>query len=138
MANPERPPRVLIADDEADALMFMSMVLEGTADIVGEASDGVQAAQLAKSMDPDVAVLDLRMPGMGGLEAARAIKESKPLTQVLILTAYDDPSLEKMASKEGVYAYLIKGCSQELIRDMVGSAYRYKRSLELGGFDEPV
>lgn len=117
--------------------MFMTMVLEGTAEIVGEASDGVEAAQMAKTTAPDVALLDLRMPGMGGLEAARAIKETTPLTQVLILTAYDDPSLEQEASKEGVYAYLVKGCSQELIRDMIGSAYRYKRSLEISGFEPP-
>ncbi|MGH2556165.1 MAG: response regulator, partial [Actinomycetota bacterium] len=79
---------------------------------------------------PDVVLMDLRMPAMGGIEATRLIKEALPTTQVIILTVYEGPLPERSAEEVGAYAYLVKGCSPALIRDVIIQARNYKSGLE--------
>jgi DNA-binding NarL/FixJ family response regulator len=78
--------------------------------VVGEAADGLQAVARARELAPDVVVLDLRLPGLNGIQATRAIKRELPGTQVVIFTAYDDPGLARGAAQAGAFAYLVKGC----------------------------
>ena len=124
-------PGVLLVDDEARDRRLLGELLEseGLA-IVGEGSDGVQGVELARALAPDVVLMDLRMPRLGGFEATRMIKEEHPFTQVIILTAYEGPLPERSAEEAGAYAYLVKGCSIEFIRDVILQAWRYKAGLE--------
>ena len=118
-----RPPRVLIVDDEElirDALELL-LAAEGF-DVVASVGSGTEAVAGAREFDPDVVLTDLRMPGMGGIEAARRIRSDSPWTQVIILTAYDDPALSELASAERTYAYLVKGCPPSLVLETVHRA----------------
>ena len=128
------PAEVLLVDDNAEDRRRLAVLLqdEGIA-VVGEAGDGVEGVALAQDLKPDVILMDLRMPLMDGFEATRRILKVQPLVQVLILTVYDDPSLDRSASEAGAYAYLVKGCSVELIRDIVLQAAKFKRGLEAEG-----
>ena len=100
--------RVLIAEDETLIRMDLRAGLEAHGlEVCGEARDGDEAVELANRMRPDVIVLDVRMPGLDGLEAARQIQATRP-TPLLLLTAYDDPELVTRAIDAGVSAYLVK------------------------------
>jgi DNA-binding NarL/FixJ family response regulator len=103
--------RVLIADDDPMIRMALSEVLaaENDLDVVAVAEDAEQAVQLAARHDPDVAVLDVRMPGGGGTRAAREIRVRSPRTQLLAFSAYDDSGVATELKRLGVREYLIKG-----------------------------
>ena len=124
-------PRVLVVDDDAavrEALVDL-LVDEGM-DVVGAATHGAQAITMAADLAPDIVMMDLRMPGIDGIQATRAIKEEDPSVQVVILSAYDDAALTKGADEAGAYAYLVKGCSAALVRDVVTQAWNLKKGLE--------
>ena len=84
--------RVLLADDHALVREGTRRLLEAENDVevVAEAADGEEAVEAAKTLHPDIAIMDIAVPGMGGIEATRAIKECCPETAVLVLSAYDD------------------------------------------------
>lgn len=122
-------PRVIVVDDDPVLRRQLRGLLEDLGiEVVADAADGGAGVEAVVRLRPDVALLDLRMPGMDGLDAARAIREHAPGVQVLMLTAYDDPGLDREARAAGVYAYLVKGCSPMLIRDVVGFAAEHGRS----------
>lgn len=100
--------RVLIVEDEAlVSEMIKTMLEEAGYEIVGEASDGLEALQAVTTIKPDVVLMDVEMPNQDGLTAAKQIQEIAP-TPVVVLTAHDSESLVHQASKAGVGAYLIK------------------------------
>jgi DNA-binding NarL/FixJ family response regulator len=101
--------RVLLADDQELVRAGLRMVIADLPDleVVGEAATGAEAVQLAAELQPDVVLMDIRMPGMTGIEAARAIGGS---TRVLMLTTFDDD--------DNVYASLRAGASGFLVKDM--------------------
>jgi DNA-binding NarL/FixJ family response regulator len=104
-------PRVLIADDQSLVRIGFRMILaSGGIDVVGEASDGVEAVTMARELRPDVVLMDIRMPNMDGLEATRRILDKLPDTRVLMLTTFD---LDKY-----VYAALSAGASGFLLKDV--------------------
>jgi DNA-binding NarL/FixJ family response regulator len=113
------PLRVLIADDHPMFLTGLRAVLSDSDRIalVGEATDGQRAIDLAGELRPDVVVMDLHMPGTGGIEATRAIVEQHPDIAVLVLTmAHDDDSVFA-AVRAGARGYLLKGADgEELVR----------------------
>jgi CheY-like chemotaxis protein len=124
-------PGVVIVDDDPRERSLMAELLENEGLVVlGEGGDGLEAVELARELNPDVILMDLRMPGLGGFEATRLIKEDLPYTQVIILTAYEGPLPERSAEEVGAYAYLVKGCSVEFIREMTFQAWHYKAGLE--------
>jgi DNA-binding NarL/FixJ family response regulator len=126
-----RGPNTLIVDDEGGFRGALRELLEEEGIVVvGEAGDGLAAWGMAKDLVPDVVLMDLRMPTMGGIEATLLIKQALPNVQVVILTAYDDPSLNRSAEEVGAYAYLVKGCPGRLIRDVIVQAGRFKEDLE--------
>jgi two-component system, response regulator PdtaR len=107
------PIRVVIADDESIRLMSLKGELEALGlQVVGEAADGKQALDLVLKLRPDLAVLDIRMPVMDGLEAAKRIAEEYPIP-VIVLTAYSERTLAERAVEAGVSAYLMKPVSEE-------------------------
>lgn len=99
--------RVLIAEDESIIRLGLSRILEGAGHQVVAAPDGRTAVRLAARTGPDVAVLDIKMPGMDGLEAARTIHRRRPLP-IVLLTAYGDRELVEQAAGLPIMAYLIK------------------------------
>lgn len=109
------PIRVLLADDHAVVRKGIREFLEQDPllVIVAEADDGQQAVELYARERPDLAVLDLQMPRMGGLDALRSIRERFPLARILILTAFDDDPYVFAALKAGANGYLLKTASSE-------------------------
>lgn len=122
--------RVLIADDDDELREAIRGLLEDQGfQIVGEAVDGAEAVAKTVDLEPDVVLMDLRMPGVDGIEATRLIKDRMPLVQVVILSAYGDPGLVREAEGVGVYAYLVKGCPAQMIRQVLSSASSFKAGL---------
>jgi DNA-binding NarL/FixJ family response regulator len=113
--------------DDQDAIReaMAEMLIELGMAVVGTAGDGGQAVDLADASDADVVLMDLRMPGVDGLEATRLIKERRPLTQIIIYSAYDDPALHRGADEVGVFCYLVKGCRPQLVYEMLGMAWAH-------------
>jgi DNA-binding NarL/FixJ family response regulator len=103
--------QVLVADDDPLIRMALSEVLAAEADlnVVAIAKDAEEAVDLAVAHGPDVAVLDVRMPGGGGTHAAREIRLRSPRTQLLAFSAYDDSGAAEELLRLGVREYLIKG-----------------------------
>jgi two-component system, response regulator PdtaR len=100
--------RILIAEDEAIIRLDLREMLEEEGyDVVGEAGDGETALKLADDLRPDLAILDIKMPGMDGLTAAAKINEGE-MSAVLILTAFSQRDLVEQANKAGAMAYLVK------------------------------
>ena len=123
--------RVLIVeDDEGVRSGLRELLSEMGFDVVGEAENGSEGVEKAVVLDPDVVLMDLRMPVMGGLEAARRIRQRMPAVQVVILTIYDDPALKQDAVALGIYAFLVKGCSAQLIETVAQTATDVRRSME--------
>ena len=116
------PIRVVIADDHDLYRRGMQVVVEldGTARVVGEASNGVDAVEVCSRVQPEVVLMDVRMPGVGGIEACRRIREAVPSARILMLTMSDDESDLFEAIKAGASGYLLK----DLPGEEVASAIR--------------
>ncbi len=111
--------RVVLADDHAVVRKGIREFLEDEDDIevIAEAENGVQAVALAKEHQPDVLVLDIQMPKMTGIEAARHIKAANPHAHILVLTAYDDDPYIFAMLQAGANGYVLKNApSEELVR----------------------
>jgi DNA-binding NarL/FixJ family response regulator len=103
--------RVLLADDtpEIRRLIRVNLELDGRFDIVAEAADGAEAVNLARSLRPDVVVLDLAMPVMDGLQAMPLIFRASPRSKIVVLSAFDHSRMEARAREHGAHGYLEKG-----------------------------
>ncbi len=114
--------RIVIADDHELFRRGLRMVLEDEEDIevVGEAGDGEEAVEMVSDTVPDVVVMDVRMPGLSGIEATASIKEELPHTKILMLTISDEEDDLYEAIKAGANGYLLK----EISIDEIGSAVR--------------
>lgn len=105
--------KIVIADDEAIIRMDLKEMLETeNYEVIGEASDGQKAYDLLLELNPDLAILDINMPKMTGLEVARKIKEKKNIP-IVILTAYSQDSTVEEAVDLGIYAYMVKPIREE-------------------------
>ena len=113
--------RVLLADDDALLRAGVAVVL-GTADgieVIGEAADGLQAVALCRSLGPDVVVMDVRMPGIDGIEATRRIVAAGLPTRVLVLTTFHHDEYVWGALQAGASGFLLKRASPERLIDAV-------------------
>jgi DNA-binding NarL/FixJ family response regulator len=113
------PSRLVIADDHelARAGLLSLLAQERGLEVVGEAANGEQALALCARLRPDLVLMDVRMPGIDGLEATRAIKREFPGTDVIIITMHEDPDFLLEAVKAGAAGYVLKGATQpELVR----------------------
>jgi two-component system, response regulator PdtaR len=100
--------KILIAEDETIIrLDLRTMLDERGFDVVGEALDGAMAVELARTTKPDLAIMDVRMPVLDGIEAARTILAERPIP-IVMLTAYGHDELVARAAEVGVFAYLVK------------------------------
>jgi DNA-binding NarL/FixJ family response regulator len=117
---------VLLADDHTRLREALRDLLEETGfEVVGESGDGADAVAMARQLEPDIVVIDLRMPVLNGLDATRLIKDARPATQVVVLSAFESPELERQALDAGAYAYLDKGAlARRLHRVLLGAAVR--------------
>lgn len=106
---------VLVADDDRRFRQVLCAVLNSDPDIcvVGDASDGDEAVAKSLALVPNVVLLDVKMPGTGGIEAARAIKEALPTVKVLMLTASDEEDDLYKALQAGASGYLLRGTALE-------------------------
>jgi response regulator NasT len=123
-------PRLLVVDDHAmlrEALV--ELLVQAGFEVVGEAGDGTDAVALAKQLEPDVVLMDLRMPVLSGLDAAPLIKEACPATQVVLLSAFESPALEQQAEEAGCFAYLVKGGPPGTLRLVLHQAVASRRAL---------
>lgn len=116
--------RVVVADDHALLRAGTRQILDQAGDItvVGEAADGDEALVRCAALRPDVALVDIRMPGRGGLEVARALAEEHPEIAVVILSAYDDDGYVRAALRIGVAGYLLKTAAAADLVQAVRSA----------------
>lgn len=111
--------RVLLVDDQPLLRMGFRLILEGEQDIevVGEAGDGAQALRQAKACAPDVILMDVRMPGMDGIEATRKITQSGSCARIIILTTFDLDEYAFAGLRAGASAFLLKDVGpQELVQ----------------------
>jgi DNA-binding NarL/FixJ family response regulator len=107
--------RVLIADDHPFFRDGLRVLLEATPDteLVGEATDGEEAIALAATLQPDVILMDLRMPGMGGIEATRKILSESPHIGILVVTMVEEDDSVFAAMRAGARGYLLKGADKD-------------------------
>jgi AmiR/NasT family two-component response regulator len=102
------PPRILLAEDETIIRLDLKEILERAGfDVCAEARDGEEAVELAERELPDLAILDVKMPRLDGIEAARRILERRPIP-IVMLTAYGHDELVSRAVEAGVFGYLVK------------------------------
>lgn len=120
----DTPVGVVVVDDHAmvrEGLRAMLSAESGIA-VLGEASDGEEAARVVEELHPDVVLMDLRMGELGGIEALEWIKEIRPETAVIILTVHDNPAYLADALRAGADGYLLKNAGVELLREAIFSA----------------
>lgn len=110
--------RVLLADDHAIVRQGLRSLIEsdGAAKVVGEAKDGREAVLLAEKLAPDVTIMDIAMPGLNGLEAARQVKERFPEIKVIILSMYVEDIYVYQAFKTGADGYVLKSSAFEELK----------------------
>ncbi len=126
--------RILIADDDAVIRMDLKTTLESLGHcVVGEADNGETLCYLARSLKPDLTILDVEMPRMSGLEAAEIISRER-LGAIILLTAYSDAEKIQKASRAGALAYLVKPFREIELQPTVEIALaRYREMLALEG-----
>lgn len=117
MSHGQKTLRLLVVDDHPVVRQGLRSMLsaEQGIEVVGEAASGEEAIEMASQMDPDVALVDIRMPGMSGIEVTRRIKAAWPGTAVILLTMYDSEMYVVEALRAGAAGYLVKDSSRELI-----------------------
>ena len=122
----EIPVRLLIADDHALVRQALRGMLEREPDIeiVGEAVNGREAVNLCRALDPNLVLMDLRMPEMDGLEATRAIKQEHTEVDVLMVTMHDNQDYMLEAAKAGAAGYVLKDALRDELIDTVRGVAR--------------
>ena len=118
--------RVVIAEDQAQVRRGAAhlLSLEADMEVVGQASNGVEAVELAQVLRPDVILMDLHMPVKGGVAATREIIEQLPDTQILVLTTLDDDETVFEAVRAGAHAYLLKDAAEDELLETIRALKR--------------
>jgi len=122
----ERKIRVAITDDQRLLREGLRTILEAAPDmfVVGEAEDGIAATTLAGAEQPDVMLMDIRMPLRDGIAATEMIRKADPTVRVILLTTYDTPELVVEGLRAGAAGYLLKDCSAEELCQAVRTVAR--------------
>ena len=118
--------RVLVADDHAIVREGLRQLLNNQRDmeVVGEAEDGLEAIKKAKSLRPDVTVLDIAMPRLSGLEAVRLIKEAVPNTQIVVLSMHKKEAYVHQVLASGALGYVLKASPSSDVLEAIRAVYR--------------
>jgi two-component system invasion response regulator UvrY len=124
--------RVLLVDDHAVVRTGFRLLLQSQPDIsvAAEAQSGEAACQIYAELAPDVVVMDLGMPGMGGLEALRRIRARNPAARVLALSAHDDPMHARRALREGALGFLSKRSAPEALIEAIATVAAGRRYID--------
>jgi NarL family two-component system response regulator LiaR len=122
---------VLLVDDHPVVIEGLRKLLETSGDIevTGSANDAAQALERARTLRPDVILLDLRMPGASGIQATRRLREQEFRGAVILLTSYGDQAYVRQALEAGADGYLLKSTPSEQLIDSIRSAARGRRQL---------
>ena len=132
MADDATRPRLLIADDDRAVLGALTAQLHERFEVVGAAEDAQQAVELARSAQPDVALIDVQMPAGGGLHATRGIREVSPGTAVVILSVDESESSVMEFLGAGAISYLRKGTSAAEITTVLRDSISAHQALASG------
>jgi len=127
--------RILVADDDADVRGLLEKYVKGepALQLVGAATNADEAIRLAEEHQPDAAILDVGMPGGGGVRAVREIAQKSPKTSMIALSGYDDRNTVLEMLEAGATAYLVKGASrEEILRTLKKSMEAHEKLAELG------
>jgi len=121
-----KPIRVLIADDHLIVREGIRLILETGEgfELVGEAVDGAEALRLCEELNPQVVLMDLRMPGMDGLAAIRKLREARSSAAVVILTTFNEDDLMRRGLQAGARGYLLKDTDRETLFESIRAAAR--------------
>ncbi len=124
-----KPIRIMIADDHPILRDGVAVLLESQPDmlLVGEASDGADAVRRYAALRPDVTLMDLQMPGMGGVAAIRAIREAYPRARILVLTTYDGDAQAAEALRAGAAGFLLKTTLRRELLDTIRAIHAGRR-----------
>jgi DNA-binding NarL/FixJ family response regulator len=124
--------RVLLADDQDIIRTGLTIILNHQADIevVGQAADGVEAVEFAKQLQPDVILMDIKMPNLNGIQATRQIMAALPKTQIIILTTYDTDDWVFDGIRAGAIGYLLKDASGDNLAEAVRGAMRGESQID--------
>jgi DNA-binding NarL/FixJ family response regulator len=127
--------RVLIADDDADLRCLLEKYVKGepALQLVGAATNADEAIQLAEEHQPDAALIDVGMPGGGGVRAVREIAQRSPQTSMIALSGYDDRNTVLEMLEAGAISYLVKGASRdEILQTLRRSIEAHAKLSQLG------
>jgi DNA-binding NarL/FixJ family response regulator len=118
--------RILLADDQALFREGLRLVLAAQSDleVVGEATNGAEALQLAATLRPHIILMDMRMPVMGGVEATRRLRETQPACRVIVLTTFDEDELLFDGLRAGAVGYLLKAVSSPRLLEAIRTVAR--------------
>jgi DNA-binding NarL/FixJ family response regulator len=116
-------PRVLLADDHRLLREAFAMLLEPDCDVVGAVADGRALLEVAPELRPDIVVLDIAMPSLNGLDAARQLKRMMPGVKVIFLTVSEDPDLAGEAFRAGASGYLLKNSAAAELLQAIQDVY---------------
>jgi DNA-binding NarL/FixJ family response regulator len=114
-------PRILLGDDHTLVLDGFRKLLEDRCDIVGAAEDGRTLLRMAQELEPDIVTLDISMPQLNGVDAARKLKKILPRTYLIFVTMHDDPAYVNEAFKAGASGYLLKRSAGSELRQAIQS-----------------
>jgi len=126
------PVRVVLADDQAlfrEGLRTL-LSMEPSIEIAGEAANGVEAVEAARTVQPDLVLMDLRMPVMGGVEATRRVRDACPQSRVLVLTTFQEDEEIFDALRAGACGYLLKDTPSEKLVEAIHAAVRGESVIE--------
>ena len=122
--------RILLVDDEKDFVEALAERLRNRDFDVTTAFTGEEALEKLKEYNFDVAIVDVKMPGLDGIETLKEIKKLKPLTEVLMLTGHGTVETAIEGMKHGAYDFLMKPCEMDTLLEKIGDAYERKAEQE--------
>ncbi|HET7343949.1 MAG TPA: response regulator transcription factor [Methylomirabilota bacterium] len=126
--------RLLLADDHAILRAGLRMLLDAQPDmlVVAEAADGEEAVRRAAAIRPDVAIVDLTMPGLSGVETLGRLRREVPATRLLVLTMHDDPGYARLAMEAGAAGHVIKDAESSELLAAIRAVHRGRTFVQLG------
>jgi DNA-binding NarL/FixJ family response regulator len=125
--------RILVADDHPVVRDGIISIVEVEKDmrVIAQAEDGVKAVELAKKLQPDIILLDLRMPGLDGLEVVARIQSLKLPSKVIVLTTFESEHDVHLAVKSGARSYLLKDTPRQVLLETIREVHRGKTCIPL-------
>lgn len=114
-------PRILVVDDHERVRAGIAALLAGFGEICGEASNGIEAIEKVQELYPDLVLLDLSMPLMGGSEAAKTIRTVAPAVKIVLISVNDSSRAAQLMRSVGADGFVSKGCKADLLRQTIAS-----------------